>query len=384
MEKYTFSDSTTAIRSVVPEFDLLSPKEVPFLKYISGGSLEEPSLNSLSEPCRAMKYEWLEDSDPPVQTKLLAGISAGATALTVTADDAKYITDDMVLQIDSEQFRVTSSDGANTIVVTPAWGNTAQADHAADAVVFIVGRVHREGAEAPGDSYTYPTMPYNYAQEMAATILLSELEQAIARYGIDDAVEYDTAKKSRQLFILLERQCFYGKRVQGVSTSVPSAMGGLDTFITASGHVKDMSGGNFVATDIEDLMQKCYEDVGLAGVPDVIVCNAWQRRKISEAYSSVGVQVYRDQQVRRGGVIVDVVDTHFGPLDILLTNWCPTDTIYLLKKDKIGIGPVEGKAFMRQPLAKTGTSDKWMISGSYVLQVRANKSHAILKGCATS
>ena len=56
----------TMVRSVVPVFDLVSPKELPFLKFISGGDDNSPGLNSLSEPCVSTKFEWMEEQDAPL------------------------------------------------------------------------------------------------------------------------------------------------------------------------------------------------------------------------------------------------------------------------------------------------------------------------------
>ena len=378
-EKYTYSDTTTQIRSVVPEFDFLSPKEVPFLKLISGGAEDKPSLNSLSEPCTATKYEWMEDVDPPVKTALQGAVTNVATTLGVTAADSPYIVADQIIQVDTEQMRVTANDGLNgatSLTVTRAWGGTTAAAHNDLTTVYVVGRAHIEGADAPADSYMYPTMPYNYVQEMVATILLSELEQAIKRYGIDDAVEYETQKKARSLFIMMERQCFYGNRVQGNSTT-PGAFGNLDTFI-ASSHVKSLSNGALTTAAISDRLQGIYDDVGMVGMPNTIVCGSWVRRKISSIYGSTGVTTFRDQQERRGGVLVDTIQTEFTDLDIVLSPWCDPTKLYLLKTDKLGIGPLEGKEFRREMLAKTGTSDKWMISGAYTLQCRGSKYHAAI------
>ena len=86
--KVTYADTTTQVRSVVPEFDLLSATEVPFLKLISGGDDMNPSLSSLSAPCEATKYEWMEDEDFSLQTTLGAAVADGSTtSVTIATGD---------------------------------------------------------------------------------------------------------------------------------------------------------------------------------------------------------------------------------------------------------------------------------------------------------
>ena len=383
--KFTYSDTTTQIRSVVPIFDLLSPKEVPFLKRISGGDVDKPSLNSLSAPCTASKYEWIEDIDPPVKTTLLANTLIGDLTLGVAAAQTLYIVENMILLIGTEQLMVTANDNLSTatsITVTHAWGGTTAAGHTLGDVVYIVGRAHREGQDAPQDSYMYPTMPYNYVQEFTAGIVLSEMEQAIKRYGIDNAVEYETAKKARLEFIMMERQCFYGKRVLGAAGTA-GAFGGLETYIPAA-NTTDLSAAALATADISNMLQKIYDTVGQVGMPNTIVCGSWARRKLSTIYSTTSVTTYRDQESRTGGVRVDTINTEFTDLDILLTPWCNPANVYFLNIDKIGIGPLEGQEFRREMLAKTGTSDKWMITGEYTLEVRASANHGLIKNISTT
>lgn len=377
--KVSYANTTTAVRSVVNEIDLMSVKEVPFLKRISGGDEENPSLASLSADCRATKYEWIEDEDFALETTLGAAVAdTSTTSLTLAAGDVGKVNEGMILLVDDEQMRVTATTGSSPITVARGWGGTTAATHSDGAAVLVVGRVHEEGADAPSAIYSYPTMPYNYVQEITDTIKLSEIEQAIQRYGIDNAVEFETQKRTRELMRLVERQCFYGKRV-AFDSGVPGSFGGLETFIPAA-NIVDASGGALTTTHINTVLQTIYQTAGRNMLPDTILVGAWGKRKISSLYGLMtGVTNNRDIAERRGGVIVDVIQHDFGgTIDVMLSPWQPKDKVYLLRMDEIGIGPLQGKAFAREMLAKTGTSDKWMISGSYTLEVRKSKCHGLI------
>lgn len=381
--RMSYSDSTTLERSVIPEVDLLTPEEIPFLKRISGGTDTQPTLSSLSETPTEVKFEWLEDSDPPLQTTLASAMSDTSTlALVVDAATALWMVEGNILLIDTEQVIVGLVTGSTTIVLSKrGHGGSTAATHASGATVTLIGRVHLEGADSPMDSSTYPVMPYNYCQEMTAGIKLSEIEQAVRRFGIDDALDRVTGQKMRRLMRLAERQCFYGLRNLGTAAEY-GTYGGVQTYIPAANTV-DLSSAGLEVDDLEGVMQTIFKTVGLSKMPDTIVVGPEVRRRLSKIYSQ-NVTVYRDQVVRRGGVKVDVVDTSFGPLDILMTDLSNSTDLYLLNMDKLGFGPLEGKGFKREMLAKTGTTDKWMISGVYVFQMRASACHGWIKNINTS
>lgn len=381
--KVSYADTTTQIRSVIPEFDLLSPAEVPVLKWMTGGNDDKPSLNNLDAPCTQTQYEWMEDTDPAHTSTLGAAFAdAVGTALNLASGIADLVEGQIIL-VDSEQMLVTTVTGANTATVTRGWGGTTAASHLINAVVTFVGSAHKEGADAPSAINSVPIMPYNVVQEFTKTIQLSEIEQAINRYGIDNAIEYETAKRARQLYIDMEKQLFYGKRVTATS-SLPGAFGGFDTYVPA-GNIIAGGSADLTGTMVMQAVQKCFDAVGMAGIPDTIVCSAKTRRKLSLLFSSYNsVVTYREQADNVGGVKVDKIVTDFGELDILVSNWCPTFNLYILKKEKLGIGPLNGpggnKEMRREMLAKTGTSDKFMITGDYTFQMRASSMHCGVSG----
>jgi hypothetical protein len=330
-----------------------------------------------------MKYEWLEDEDPRYTTTLGAAITAtDATSITIATGFVGNVVEGHILLIGTEQLLVGVTNGANPVPVTRGYAGTTAATASNGATVRIIGRVHKEGAVAPQDAIQYPTLPYNFVQEFAASVTMTELEMVNKRLGIDDALEYETNRKARQLFVALEQQCFWGSRVQG-SASVPSAFGGLETFIPG-GNFVDAASGALTATMVMDAMQKCYDQAGPSAVPDTIVCGPYVRRKLSTIYATYNVTTQRMQSDRRGGVKVDTITTDFGDLDIMISPWLDPQKLYILKRDRLHIGPYGGKTFKRQMMAKVGTAETWMISGAYTFAVRSSKFHAGVKNISLS
>ena len=385
--RFTYSETATQVRSVVDVFDVMSPKEVPFLKLISGGTDEKPSLNSLSIECTASKYEWLDFEDPPLSTTLGANIDNTQTNISVASGTGKNIVEGHILLIGNEQLLVGAwtSDGDTNIPVTRGFAGTTAAAASSGATVTIIGRVHKEGGESPNDRVVYPTNPYNWVQEWTASLALSEMEQAIARYGIDDAIEHETATKTRDLFRIIERHLLWqDKRVQGSGTT-PAVCAGLKFFIP-SGNTLDVSNNALTTTHVQNLLQTIYTNVGMANMPDTLICGPWVRRKLTSIFAANNQTVYREanNDKVRGGVSVDVVVTDFGPLNIVLSDLINPSDMFVVKTDYLGFGPLRGKEFRREMLAKTGTTDKWMITGNYTFEVRCAKCHGWWRNISTT
>ena len=412
--RYTYTDAITNERSVVPILDLISSKDVPFLKLIGGGTDDRPALNSLSKPCTAMKYEWLEDQDTAMTltmtstaalnttgnlvgtTTTTAAAAAGLGLLTSGQGVRLRVGDLLKVDATGEVMWVTYVDTTNDLfAATRGIGDTTNVRVAATAsattAMTVVGRAHAEGTDAVADYVQVPTAPYNYVQEMTGMVTVTELEQSINRYGIEDKIERDTRIRTRELFRRLERNCLFGFRQAGTSTSVPSTMGGLSQYINSTAGNITAVGGAVTKAVINTRLRDTLDMVGMANMPDTLVVSPLGRSYINTCYGTATngqITVYRDQNDPIGGFQTEMLRTDVGvDLQIVTVNDLPNissaepyTVFYFLKKDKIGVGPLVGREFKRTMLAKTGTSDKWQISGAYTMEVRGSLCHAALTG----
>lgn len=401
---YSYSDAVTNVRSVVNVIDLVSPKDVPFLRWVSGGTDDRPALNNLSKPCTAMKYEWLEDQDTALsltmtstgQLNTTGNLTAATTTTAIvagtpvlTAGQAARLRVGDLVRIDGtgEIVWVTSvNETYDTFAATRAVGGgvapAIAATASATTAMTIVGRAHAEGTDAASDYIIIPTAPYNYVQEITGSITITELEREVDRYGIEDKIERQTKIRTRELFRRLERNAIYGFRQAGTSTSVPSTMGGLAQYINSTVGNTTAVSGNVTKAVINTRMQATLDLVGMANMPDTLLVSPLGRTYINTCYGTATngqVTTYRDQNDPVGGFVTEMLRTDVGvDLQIITVNDMPTTVFYFLKKDMIGIGPLGSKEFTRTMLAKNGTSDKWQISGAYTMEVRSQLSHASL------
>lgn len=386
---YDDSNTTpnTMLRSVVPVFDLVSPRELPFLKFISGGDDSNPALNSLSEPCISTKYEWIEDQDAPLSSTLLTTLSSTTTTtFAVASGHGKYFRVGDVILVDSAtpEHMWVSAISTDTLTVTRNWASSLAnpVTAAISAAVTIIGRAHPEGSVSPDDIAQLVTMPYNYTQEFVASFKLSDIEQSVKRYGVNSAIELETDRKTRELLRRMERQALYGLRVQGVAaTPTPAAFGGLPQYIPAANKYTP-AGGNLTKALLNTYLGSIFSAVGMAGMPDTLLVSGFGRGIISQLYTGTSgtYMTWRDQADPIGGTVIERVRTDLAELQIVAVNDLPTGTMFAVKKDRLGIGPLKGQEMKRVKLAKTGTSEQFMIYGSYTMQVRNSLSHFMMSG----
>jgi len=360
---------------VVDQIEIVSPKATPVLKRLS------PGMNNLSVVCDEAKYEWVED-ELSITSSLLATATINTTTTTceITEHEGEYFLKGMILLIDDEQVLVTTKGDADDIVtIQRQWGGTTGTTHAVGATVEIVSRSHIEGADAPDDSYTVPTMPYNYIQTFQAQVKLSDIEAAIRRWGVRDQWAYQEGKKLSETMKLVERTMFYGKKVL-LASSTPGNFGGFEEYILAA-NKNNIGSVALTKSDIEDLLQEIFVLVGEEFMPNLLICNGFVKRKISGFYEA-SVRTVRDEST--GGISISRVETDLGALDILLSKTCPAAKAYVLNTNMIGLGPLKGEGFHILDLARTGTAEERLLVGTYTMEMRNPKCHGLLYGISVT
>lgn len=387
---YKDTGSTGTIkRQVSDKFLLMSPSKFPELSIFGGGSDDTPTLNTLdlSEgEMKADRIEWFEDSLRPITWGLSADILSGATAfVTTVAADAAYLLEDMVILMESEQMLVTANGngGTGSVSITRGYNGTTAAAHTAATVgasgVKLVTRAHEEGTDAPSDPWISPDNFYNFWQTFMEEIKISDAERAMDRYINDPGgyLERQRAKKYKEIFKQLTLSFYRGNRVASAS-GAKSQTGGIEVFLNPT-LVQDKSAAALTTTHVNTLMQNIFDFAGADQVANTVICSSANKVKLSALFSSTVVTVYRDQQVRVGGVLVDEIATEFGMLDIVMSNWCPTDRIYFLNRDLLHIGPLRNNDLHEKPLATSGDYEREVVTGIYAWQIMGSKCHGIIK-----
>lgn len=369
----SYSDTTAQKRAIADMIDMISPTDVPLLKFLGigekgqGGRSKVKTFRIMNWP--STKVEWLEDELAPLSTTTGGTMSSDTTAMTI--GDAYYLRQGHVILIDSEYILVTSV-SSDSQTITRNWGGT-QATHASGATVTVVGNAHVQGEDSAASTTMDVTAPYNYTQILEDQVKISRTQQKILQYGVNDEYDYQVDKKFKEQLRLLEKALFYGQRQVGSATA-SAGMGGLPTFVTDN--TTAMADAALTRKAFDDAVQAAWED---GGTPDLVVCNAWVKRKITSFYEP---NVRTTRLEKRGGVTISEVETEFGVLQVLMDRWCPSTSLYILQSEYVGVLPFD--PFFEEPLAKDGDYTLGHVVGEYTLVVRNDKAHALISGISTT
>jgi len=395
--KSSYGNTTIVDRSMVEDLAFVSPQEYPLLHMITGGALENPTLDSLSTVCQETKYEWLEDEDlPRTWTGLVT--TDGATAFGVSVNlyvpvgalmangdlVDQYISEDTIIRIDGfiagptaafEMVRVTNvNTTTHVMTVSRNWNGLGTQTFLSTSGTFtIVASAHREGTDVPTPINFFPSPKFNYVQESVMSFSLTEIEQAIKRYGIVDAIEYEARKRMREITKMYNRACYYGTRTLSTA-SVPGAYGNIATFLDSTLST-DQAAAALTTNMVHSALQNIVNFVGTTRAPKVLVAGPWIRRRLTVLFSTTSLTAYQDASSRTAGLKVEEIVTDFGNLQVVLDPDCPPGELYGLNTDMMGFGPLQGKGLRRIMLAKTGTADKYAVAGNYTFEMRGSRCH---------
>jgi hypothetical protein len=362
-----YSDTTAHKRAVSDYISLIDPVDTPVVAYF-GLEGDPAAFRIVNWP--VPKFEWLEDDFADLTDTLAASLASDSTTAQVT--DGSLFKVGYVIQIGSEKLWI-SSVSTNTITVTRGLGGTSAASAANAAVTTVVSMSRLEGADTTDDYKTDVTAPYNFTQIFHGGVKVTRTMAKVQQYGIAGEYEYQVNKKIPELSRLIEKSFFNGERLSG-TTSTPRSFGGLETFITDN--TVSAASAALTRKDVEDRVQAIWED---GGTPDLMICNAWVKRKISGFYED---SVRTERSEERGGVQINYVETEFGSMRVLMSRWCPSTKLYIVTSEHVGFLPYD--AFFTEPMAKTGDYVRGQVIGEYGLVVRHDKAHGLIKSISTT
>ena len=375
--RFTWSDSVNEKIDMSSALDILRPTDTPLLRLIG--------RDSLRDTCTAVKHEWLEDE----VRGLSSAVKSSGTSLNNTTDPVsfdlsaaneayKFRVQD-IIKVDNELMRVTAIVDSDSITVSRGWGGTTNAAHADSSVVLLIAPALSQGQDLLGARSTTKVGVYNYTQIFEEEIKVSATNAATAKYASGNDTEREIAKHLEALAVNMERTLLYGKRVQPTS-SAASGAGAMDGILArVTTNVYDKSSAALTENHLTDAL----EAIWTAGAESMtIVTNSTQKRRINTFADAFREMPYRDTAY---GAKVQRFDTDFGEVKLLLDRHMPTDHVLIVNEDKIGFGPLQGRSLGITKLPPLSREyDVWQMSGEYTSEVRLEKSHAVIKGLATT
>lgn len=345
-------DAGIKVRYVAPLVSNMSERSTDLLKYLGG--LERFVYTNA-------KIEWLDDD--PWNRRLALGAnpltSNTDTVLDVAAGTAhRYPVGTILYNVTQNEYvRVTghteSAQGQNDQlqVVRGYAGSTAAASWAQTDEVFVVGNSFSEDM-----TWVYRPTPtlstsYNYSQVFSAGVQVSFRRLETAFYGLRGSdLDYVAANTVAEQFVAIEMAALHGTRYAGADANNPPSFGGIKYFLGSSigeAYDSNLNGAVLTRKDIEDALQDRYYNVGGDKMAKTLIVSAWAKRKIDSFFAAA-------ERLGPGttdaGVVVDRLNTSFGPVDILLHTALSKDEIIFLNREQhlIGHHGRQGRPQLRQ------------------------------------
>lgn len=376
--KATYDGGATLPELVEDVSDLvsiISPFETPLLDAIGS-----PRRNALST-----RHEWLEDRLNPNTSAVdnAGGYGAGATTLDVD-DGNVFRIGDLVRPAGSDEIMQVTARTATTIEVTRGYGGTMAAALVDNQELTVIGHAALEGEDAAQAVAQIRSRRENFTQIFTETVSISGSLDAVSLHGVEREFDYQVINRLRELMRQLEQSAVCGVKAVGSpegSGSVRRTMGGILSSITGANAVSHDAGAAALTEDVlNTTIRECWER---GGRPNVIVCNGFQKRKISGFVSS-GTQFVAGETRLRS--LIDVYESDFGVQRVILSRWVPADKVLLLDLNKIEVLPLNGRSFQVKPLAVTGDFRKAQVLGEYTLEMHnaGDGGHGVITNLATS
>jgi hypothetical protein len=236
-----------------------------------------------------------------------------------------------------------------------------------------------DGDDAAAIAVTPTVRLGNRTQISTRTIIVSGTQQAMNPAGRKNELAYQMLLASKKLKTDME----FGLTNNKASATSPRKSRGLPGWIvdnvnTGAGYVAPNYVTNTAGTDgtqrafteamFKDVLQKCYV---AGGSPTVIMLGAANRQLFSTfAGNSTRFDKGEDSKVFAS---IDVYASDFGQIMAKPNRIQRTRDAFILDVDKLAVAYL--RPFTQTELAKTGDSEKRMLTVEYTLECRAPKAH---------
>jgi len=215
----------------------------------------------------------------------------------------------------------------------------------------------------------------NYTQIMERGYEVTDTQEVVQKHGLTSEMAYQMAKCAKLIAFDCEKAIMeQSSKSAGDNTSNPPTarqMGGIPYWITS--HVLSNSGTlrDFTPDLLNDALQACFNS---GGHPGTAVMGGALKRTMSSWNG--GALRTLDADASKITQRVDVFESDFGVIKVLLDRFTPANKVYVLDPSlwkKATLRP-----FKTLDLPKVSDSIKKVIVGEWTLEARAEKANAIL------
>ena len=241
-----------------------------------------------------------------------------------------------------------------------------------------------------------------YTQISSKVVEVSSTNQAVNGVQNAQTVAKQVAYKLQELKRDMESLLLQNVGANGGAAGTARATAGLPAYLTtnvnrgtggANGTTSGTGESGFVnaaATDgtlrpitedlLKDIVAKCWNE---GATPSVVMCGSAQKQKISTFTGNA--TRFKEAEDKKLAAAIDVYESDFGQLQVVPNRRLRTRTVSSVDytPDVFVLDPsyaevVYLQTAKQEPLAKTGLSERRLISCEYGLQVTSQKAHGII------
>jgi hypothetical protein len=252
-----------------------------------------------------------------------------------------------------------------------------------------------EGEAAPGnDAPTNAIRLGNYTQISDKVVEVSDTAEAVNGAGDAQTVAKQIAYKLKELKRDMETMLVgtNNAAVAGASgtaretaslsaflkTNTDRGDGGADPELsgTTSGYpdaaATDGTLRALTETMLKDVIASCWDE---GAEPSIVLCGSGVKQKISSTFTGSATR-YRDISDKKIVAAVDLYVSDFGELQVVPSRFIRSRDVFVLDPSMARVAYLSNTK--QTPLARTGHSERRLISAEYGLMVDNEKAHGVI------
>lgn len=252
-----------------------------------------------------------------------------------------------------------------------------------DSLADAAQNTQLEGDDATTNTAVPTVRLRNYCQILSKTVRVSGTQRAVDTAGRDDEMDYQVAKRSKEIKRDLEYAAVRNQASTSGSSGTTAQMAGVEGWLktnktsagqgtaqttpgyssgTVASPTDSTTAGTVVEAMLKNVIQLAYTQ---GGDPKIIMVSPATKVKVS-GFSGIATQ-YRDTGDKQATIVAgaDTYVSNFGVHAIVPNRIMRDQTILALDMEFWALG--ELRPFFSQNLAKTGDSDRKQIIGEYTL-----------------
>ena len=239
----------------------------------------------------------------------------------------------------------------------------------------------------------------NYTQISAKVVEVSSTNQAVNGVADAQTVARQVAYKLSEMKRDMEKMLLDNVAASAGASGTARQTAGLPAFLTSNvargtGGANGTTSGSgeagypdAAATDgtqraiteaiLKDVIADCWDN---GAEPSVVLCGSFNKQTIS-GFTGNATR-YKEAEDSKLNAAIDVYISDFGELQIVPARHIRARDVFVLDPNYAAVAYLQ--TAKQEPLAKTGLSERRLISAEYGLQITSQKAHGVVADCTTS